>query len=327
MNKATLALLACCVVAAVLTVTPTMVFADEVSTGATANTQPTSSPTPTVMADANYRIQEEDILKLDVWGEQQLSNLQLQVTPDGKINVAYLGEMQAAGLTQSELTANIVKKFEDDQILINPKVQLTILSLHQPTVRVLGAVTHMGEVTFKDGDTILDAVGRAGYSGDAWLEKATITHKGSDKPVPIDLRKMLNGDLSQNAKLQKGDIINIPPMEYQNQFYVMGQVMRPMMYSLRDRTTVMTALNMAGGPTERASLKSTVVIRGGPDKPEKVKCNLGRLFDKADLSQDIALQPGDVVYVPETNKPNWNKISAVLSAITSLSYIRRLGLF
>ncbi|MCL5105092.1 MAG: polysaccharide export protein [Armatimonadetes bacterium] len=324
MNKATLALLACCVLAAVLTITPT-ILADGVSPGAASNVQPTSPPA--VAADANYRIQEEDILRLDVWGETQLSNLQMQVTPDGKINVAYLGEMQAAGLTQNELTQNIVKQFEEKQILFNPKVQITILNLHQPTVRILGAVQRVGEVTFKDGDTILDAVGRAGYTGDAWLEKATVTHKGSDKPIPLDLRKMLNGDLSQNIKLQKGDIINIPPTEYQNKFYVMGQVMRPMMYDLRDKTSVLAAINLAGGPTERASLRSTLVIRGGPDKPQKVRCNLSKLFDKADLSQDIQLLPGDVVYVPESNKPDWMKISQVLSAVTSLSYIRRLGLF
>lgn len=325
MNRATLALLALCVVAAVLTVAP-VVIADDVATSITAGTQPTSAPV--VAADANYRIQEEDVLRMDVWGETQLSNLQMQVTPGGDINVAFLGDIRAAGLTQSELTQTIVKLLAEKQILYNPKVQITILSLHQPTVRVLGAVTRIGEVTFKDGDTILDAVGRAGYSPEAaWLEKATITHKGSSTPIPVDLRKMLNGDLSQNMQLQKGDIINIPPSEYQNKFYVMGQVLRPTMYDLRDKTTVLSAINLAGGPTDRASLRSTVVIRGGAEKPEKLKCNLSKLFDKADLSQDITLQPGDVVYVPETSKPNWNKISAVLSAITSVSYIRRLGLF
>ena len=41
-----------------------------------------------------------------------------------------------------------------------------------------------------------------------------------------------------------------------------------MIYNLRDRPRV-TALNMAGGPTERASLKATA--GGGPDKPQKVK--------------------------------------------------------
>jgi polysaccharide export outer membrane protein len=286
------------------------------------------APTGGAVADANYQIQVEDILRLDVWGEPQLSNLQTQVTPDGKINIAYIGEVQAEGLTQSELTASIAKKLESAEILLDPNVQITILTLHRPTVRVLGAVQRSGEFIFRDGDRILDAVAQAGYTDNAWLEKGTLIHSGpNQQPIPIDLKKMLDGDLSQNFELQKGDVINIPPEDYANKFYVMGQVLRPMMYDLKDKATVLAAINLAGGPTERASLRSTVVIRGDPAKPEKVNCDLSKLFDKGDLSQDIVLQPGDVVYVPETKKPHWGKISQILSTITSLTYIRRFGLF
>ena len=74
--------------------------------------------------------------------------------------------------------------FEDAQILIEPKVQITIINLHKPTMRVLGRVQRPGEVQFKDGDRLMDAIADAGsYTDDAMLEKATITHKGSDTPI------------------------------------------------------------------------------------------------------------------------------------------------
>lgn len=326
MKKPTMTLVFCCATASALLCLAHPVLAAETGTPGTTQVQP---PAPIVVADENYLIHEEDILRLDVWGEPQLSNMQMQVTPDGKINVPYLGQIQASGLTQAQITAEIANKLEEAEILFKPKVVITLISIHRPTVRVLGAVLRSGEFEFKEGDRVLDAVAQAGYGDTAWLEKATVTHRGSDqKPIPVNLKKMLNeGDYSQNYELQKGDVINIPLEEYQNKFYVMGEVNRPMMYDLKDNTTVLAAINLAGGQTERGALRSTVVIRGAPGKPEKVKCDLSKVFSKGDLSQDIVLQPGDVVYVPQTNKPNWPQISQILSAISSLTYIRRYGLF
>ena len=296
--------------------------------GSSIPTEP-APETPVTVVDANYRIVEEDILRMDVWGEPQLSNMQMQVTPDGKINVPYLGTIQAAGLTQAELTASIVRTLEEMELVANADVQITILSLHQPTARVLGEVNRAGAIVFKDGDTVIDAVAQAGsYTGNAMLESASLTRKNAEKPIPINLKRMFDdGDLSQNYVLQNGDTIYIPPEDYNNKIYVLGQVYRPGIYDLKDNTTVLTAISMANGATERGALKNTVVIRGNPSKPERVSCNLTKLFEKADMSQDVTLQPGDVVIVPETRRPNWPEISSILSTIMNITYIRRYGLF
>jgi len=324
-KRTTLALLAAsCAAAALFAATPHTIAADTSPGSDSPNSQ--LNPPPVISSD--YRIMEEDVLRLDVWGEPQLTNQQMQVTPDGKIRVAFVGDVQAAGLTQEELSKAIAKRLEEEGILANAKIQLTILSLHKPTVRVLGQVQRPGEVTFKEGDTILDAIASAGsYTSEAWLENAALTHKGSDKRIPLNLRKLLDGDLSQNYELQKGDTIYIPPENYQNKVYVLGQVVRPGLYSIKDETTVLSAISLAGGPLERGAMRSTVVVRGDPAKPQRVPCNLARLIDKGDLSQNIILQSGDVVIVPETKRPDWGKISQMLGTILNLSYLRRYGLF
>jgi len=236
--------------------------------------------------------------------------------------------MQAAGVTQSELAKKIGDRFEELQILKNPRIQLTILSVHRPSVRVWGAVNRPGDTVFKEGDRVLDAIATAGsYREDAWLENVTLTRKDSTEPKTIDVRKMLHGELSQNYALLKGDTIFIPTEDNENKFYVLGFVVRPGIYSLKERTTVLSAISQAGGPAQRASIRGTAVVRGDPAKPVRVRCNLSRLLDKADLSQDIVLQPGDVVMVPETTKPEWGQISTVLGTILNLSYLRRNGLF
>ncbi|MEN6415927.1 MAG: polysaccharide biosynthesis/export family protein [Armatimonadota bacterium] len=286
-------------------------------------------PAGVASVDASYRIAEEDVLRMDVWGEQQLTNMQMQVTPGGKINVPYIGEMQAAGLTQSELTQSIADALVDKEILLNPSVQITLMIIHKPTVRVWGAVNRPGEVYFKEGDKVMDAIAGAGsyVTEVAWLEKATLTRKDATESITIDVKKMVEGDLSQNFELKKGDTIYIPTEDYQNKFYVLGQVHRPGIYDLKDNTSVLSAVGLAGGPTDRGVLRSTVVVRGNPDSPERVQCDLTRLFDKADLTQDITLQPGDVVIVPESKKPDWSKISQVISSLVNVTYLRRYGLF
>lgn len=331
MNRPVLVVLVICLMAVIAGVS----FADEPSGAPDKASTPdavlspgVSSSDPAIGVGKDYRLTDEDILRMDVWGEEQLSSLQMQITPDGKVNIPYAGEMTAEGLTLTELTDQIAGEFVKAGILINPRVQITLISMHQPTVRVLGEVNKPGVVVFKEGDTILDAISQAGsYTENAWLEKTSLMRKGEGGPTTIDLRKMLDGDISQNTELKKGDIIAIPPEDYENKVYVMGQVLRPSMYDLKDNTTVLAAINLAGGPTERASLRNTRVLRGDPKNPQAVSCNLTKLLDGGDRAQDILLQPGDVVMVPETKQPNWNKISQILSTILNFTYIRKFGIF
>lgn len=328
MNIRVLALLAALVaIAAGLFAAPTIAAVPD--TGAidtNAVSSPTTAEAPVPPVELSYRISEEDVLRLDVWGEPQLSNMQMQVTPGGKINVPYIGEMQVLGLTQTQVSEQIAKKLAEQDIILDAKVQLTIVSLHRPQVRVLGAVQRPGSFDFKDGDTILDAIAQGGsYSDDAMLESATLTHQGSATQIPINLREMLRGNLQQNFKLQNGDALYIPHEDYNNKIYVMGQVNRPGQYSLKDKTTLLAAISLAGGQTERGDPRKSVILRGDRAKPERVQCNLSKLFDKADFSQDIALKAGDIVVVPETKSPNWNKISQIISTVVNIGYLRRLG--
>lgn len=296
------------------------------------STAPAVAPAPNVApppaAEPNYKIVADDVLRLDVWGEPQLSNMQLAVTPGGTISIPYLGETNVQGMTQGEVAQFIAKKLAEAEIVADAKVQVTLITIHRPQVRLLGAVQRPGSFEFKTGDTVLDAIAQGGsYSDDAMLESATLTHKGSSESIPVNLKKMLAGDLSQNTPLENGDAIYIPHEEYKNKIYVMGQVLRPGQYSLKERTTILSAINLAGGPTERGSIRSTLIIRGNAGKPEKVKCNLKALFDKGDLSQDLALEAGDVVLIPETKTPNWGNIAQIFSTLTNIRYLTKWGLF
>lgn len=301
------------------------------ATGVVAQEQP--APTAAKSPESGslppqYRIQTEDVLRINVWGEPDITG-EHSVDPQGNINLALIGEVHVADLTHSELIETLSRRL--DEYLVDPKIQVTVVNFRKPKVHVVGEVNRPGVSEFKYGDRVMEAIAQAGsFRETADLRSARITHKGQTESLPLDLYKLFyQGVMSENLELQDGDAIYVPE-DTTRKFYVLGEVLRPGQFKLKEEMTVMDAITSASGPTERGILKGTVVVRGGidPTKPsERIKLDLGKFLSQADLTQNIKLEPGDVVYVPETSKPDWSKVSQVISSVFNTSYLfRMLGL-
>lgn len=323
-------LAACILMALLLLVTASMLFAQESSPPPT-GAPPSGAPVPPAVQPtsprpagppAEYKLQKDDIINIQVWGEPNFSG-EVAIDPQGYVVVPHLKPILAAGLTQPELVEKIREGLTE--YLADPKVQVTITQYHKPKVYVLGQVFRPGLQEFIPGDRVMEAIAQAGsFQETAYLEGATLTREDSKEPIPINLRKLFyEGDMSQNLKLEDGDTIYIPE-DVTNKYYVLGEVARPGMYRLKENLTVVEAVSNAGGPTERGSLKSTYIIRGNLDNPERIKIDMSKLLKNADITQNVKLQPGDVVYIPESSKPDWNKIASVVSAIVNSSYLLRI---
>jgi polysaccharide export outer membrane protein len=262
-------------------------------------------------------------MKIEVWGEPNLSAEQA-VDPKGYISMPLLGQMHVEGLTQQKLTDNICKGLE--KYVVKPKVQITFLQFRKPKVHVLGQVNRPGLYEFKQGDKAMEAIAQAGsFTEAADLKGALLTHRDSQKAIPLDLHKLFyDGDMSQNLILEDGDTIYIPE-DTKNKCFVLGEVYRPGPYRLQENMTVIEAISMAGGPTKRGYLNRTCVIRSADTgKAQRIQLDMNQFIKNADLSKNIALQPGDVVYVPETSKPNWEQIGNIVSSIVNTSYLLRI---
>ena len=271
---------------------------------------------------ADYTISQEDVLVMSIWGEQSLTGIRLVVGPDGNVSVPMAGVIKAEGLTIDQLATAIKTALKDKQFLLDAKVQLLLVEIHRPTVSVLGNVNRPGKFEFKDGDTVMEAIAQAGsYQETASLANAIITRK-TGEAISLDLYKLYNkGDMTQNLPLRKGDTIYVPE-ETTRRVYVLGEVLRPGMYALKENMTALSAVSQAGGATpDRGHLKGTMVVRGDPANPEKIKVDISKMIGKGDLNQDIPLMPGDLVYVPKSNKPKLQDVVAILSALTNFRYL------
>jgi polysaccharide export outer membrane protein len=101
------------------------------------------------------------------------------------------------------------------------------------------------------------------------------------------------------ARYVRAPRVSVAVREFRtNRVYVLGQVHRPGEYQVRPGVGVLEVLASAGGPTTRADLAKAVVIRGST---QTIPLNLLEAIAKH-TSPGVDLQPGDVLFVPETDR-------------------------
>jgi len=79
----------------------------------------------------------------------------------------------------------------------------------------------------------------------------------------------------------------------------MGAVRGPGTFALVENMKLIDAVGAAGGPTDRANITQVTIVRVEGGKPKPITANLERALNGSDISQNLVLQNGDVVFVPE----------------------------
>jgi polysaccharide export outer membrane protein len=124
---------------------------------------------------------------------------------------------------------------------------------------------------------------------------------GKTSTIAIDLKDLLvNGNQALNVPLEPNDVVNVP-VDKEIRVFVMGRVTRPgaVKAKLSEGITLFQAIADAGGLAEGAKESAITITRkiaGG--KEQKIKVNLKDIIKGR--KKDIALQEGDVVFVPES---------------------------
>jgi polysaccharide biosynthesis/export protein len=110
-----------------------------------------------------------------------------------------------------------------------------------------------------------------------------------------------------SVEISKPEItIIVRTFAYQRVF-VDGEVNKAGLVALTEPMTVLQSISQAGGIKDTAWLSGVIVIRRTLDnKVATMQLNLENAIDNSDMSQDIALKPNDIVYVPKTTIANIN---------------------
>ncbi len=124
--------------------------------------------------------------------------------------------------------------------------------------------------------------------------------------TPSQLRNILNEKYA--AELKKPEIAVIVRSFGGHKIFVDGEVIMPGPLDFKGRMTLFQAISQARGVRDTARLSNVIVIRKDFEgKPMAANLDLTKVINGTDFSQDIALMPYDIVYVPKSHIANWNK--------------------
>jgi protein involved in polysaccharide export with SLBB domain len=171
-------------------------------------------------------------------------------------------------------------------------------------VHVYGAVARPGDAFLSAGDSLSDALEQTGGVRDTAASAGIVLERdGTTQQVAL-------GDPLFLAPAHDGDVLTIPTAP---RVSVAGLVNKPGLVELKNNFTMLNALYEAGGPTKWANLSSIQVMHNGVSKTY----NLAGLAH-GDSSQNPPLGDGDLVFVPEGHKIDFNSIFTALLQILYL---------
>ena len=239
-----------------------------------------------VFAVEPYRISPSDVIDITVLGEPDLSK-QVVVPPDGKITYPLIGEIDVIGLTTQELANKLTERFKE--FIKEPNVAVSIIKFSFNKFYVLGEVAKPGEYDLVPGIGLREAIALAGgLTPQADTSSLILLNKEGKKEI-INFDEILKG--GEDIKLKPGDTVILPTAVVS----VIGEVRLPGQVTLFKGAKLMEVIAKCGGFTENADISNISITRTG----KTIYVDLSN--PKSLNSDELTLQPGDVIYVPRGN--------------------------
>lgn len=261
-----------------------------------------------------YKIGVGDVLEVLLTSGFAQEKQTVAVKPSGTVVVAFT-EAKVAGRTTAEAG-------EDIRRLLAPfyrqiSVEVIVKEHNSKKVAVLGAVAgRVGTHPLRGRTTIVDLlVEVGGPAPNADLERVRVIREGVP-PLVLNLFRFLEEPRAQAVVLDAGDLVYVPtrpPAEErarEEKIFILGEVKTPGAYALAPGMRLSQAIAVAGGATDVAVLESARIIRGGLGNPQIVEADFLKVLEEGDPTQDVLLQPADLVVLPRSPIGNWNAFIA-----------------
>jgi len=284
-----------------------------------ASPKPGQSPEPAIykikddppdVVDTAYRIGVTDVLEIIVTTgtgkSPQLSADNLPVNEKGEIQV-FDGRVSALCLTPDELAATLKTRYlqykrEPLSVVVNVKEYRSQL------VAVIGSVKAPGRFELRRPIRLLELLALYANGPDEKSDgRIEVVHTQNTMctvdpatPAPLisasyewDDTRM--GKEAANPYVRPGDVISLSEAP---QIFVVGNVREPKSIALRERTTLTTAIAMAGGTLDATKTDQIRIERAKPGDVSKQVLIVDLNAIKKRQAEDVVLQAGDIVDVP-----------------------------
>lgn len=254
-----------------------------------------------------------DVVSLSLFGQPELTRVDVPIGPDGRISYLEAQNVQATGLTVDELRAALNEELS--KFRRAPQAIVVPVVYRSKKFVALGAVVQKGIFPLERPMTIIEAVAMArgletGLSDRNVVELADFSQSflaRQGQKVPVDFEKLfLEGDLTQNIAIEPGDYLYFPPANRLD-VYVLGEVKAPGIAPQSSAPTAVAAVTARGGFSDRAWKNRILVIRGSLNNPETFVVDAAAVLSAR--APDLRLKPKDIVYV--SARP-WIKVEELL---------------
>jgi polysaccharide export outer membrane protein len=240
-----------------------------------------------------------DQLGVLVFGDQSLTQ-NVMVLSDGTIDFPLVGRVAVAGKTPSAAATLLAEQLA--RYVRRPAITISIAQLGQPNVLVLGEVKSPGKYQLRSEAKLTDAIAAAGGIADsngAFPDARVADANG--KVTLVSLQSLLQrGDTSLDIPLAEGSVVYVPgPIRFT--VSVAGAVDHPGDVQVNEGDRLSMVIAKAGNSQNaQADLNHIHLIRMGADgKQTTTEVNLYLVLKGGDPSADVAVEKGDVVYVPQ----------------------------
>jgi polysaccharide biosynthesis/export protein len=241
-----------------------------------------------------------------------------RVTDAGEVPLIGVGAVKIAGLTPAEAATAVHDKLIAAHYLNHPEVTVTVEQYATQTVSVLGQVRASGAYPIGTARPVVDVLALAGGLNEVADRNIVIERRGDpDHPLHYNLANDGVVALQTSILVYPGDTVMVPKAGI---VYVLGDVNRPGGFVMDNNSTELTllqALARAGGVSRTAKQGHAKLLRKDATGYHETQLSLGEI--QKGKQQDIALAPGDVLYVPFSYAKNIavSGSSGIISSVSS----------
>ena len=164
-----------------------------------------------ITAPSGYQLSVDDQIAVTVFGEDDLRTA-ARVNAEGAVSLPLLGSVKLSGLTLNQAAARLTELYGRDY-LVNPRVNVTLLSYAKRRFTVLGQVNHPGSFEMPEGSPsgidLLEAIAIAGgYTRIAAPERISV--KRRDQVMRVDAKRIAKrGGSESGFRVEPGDTITV----------------------------------------------------------------------------------------------------------------------
>ncbi|HMO51071.1 MAG TPA: SLBB domain-containing protein [Kiritimatiellia bacterium] len=260
-----------------------------------------------------------DLLRISVDESPDLNGV-YTVAGDGTIDFNYAGRVVVEGKTVDEVAAHIQQVLEASYFK-RATVQVDVSEYFSGSIMILGAVRNPGTLAYKGNEivTLLEAlIAVGGMTERAASDQVKIfrwkTGGSMEREViNVDIKRiMAEYDFSRDQYLRPRDIVVVPEMGQQDsvsEFLALGEFGQTGFHPVTENMNMIRAVSVAGGVSREAHLESARVLRpSGGGNYTVIPVDFARLFGSADMSMNLPVFPGDIIYLPSLAQTSGGKV-------------------